>query len=323
MKDYQVKLIAEGTITQIPDSQKVFGALVYLFSERYGSKEATRLTRAILNKEIHFMLSNVIPSGYIPTPQDYLIQETFKKRKTNLKKQYSFIKERCYITENSLKQTLSDSLELEDIYPYISVNIRQQLRTSIDSIRYNIPELENKLYSIPIMAISEINRSKNNEISSTPVSRFSFYFQIDDSELAKNLLELLNQAVLDKGSIVLGKRASQGMNLFQFDKIVNCKSENGKSDLYLNMGMLLPDNIDMGVSTLKLFTSERRPFEMQGGWEKNLEKQYISFIAEGSILTLKGSVKDAGKSIKSPFNKARDIVFGNAYMYPLLVERVV
>lgn len=321
MKDYQVELLSEGTITQIPDSQKVFGALVYLFAEKYGSEEATRLTKAILNKEIYFTLSSVMPYGYLPTPQDYLIEKLTQDNRTNTdiiktKIQYSFIKERSFITYDSLKQAISAPFCNADIYPYIRADVHQQLRASIDSVRYNIPELDSQLFSIPTTVLTEIKQSANGEISSVPVNRFCFNIQIDESKLGEYFFEMFDKAVKDKRSIILGQRASQGMNLFQINNIVRNERMVQEKGIFLNMGMLLPDNIDFEDSTLKLFTSERRPFEMQGGWDKNFEKQFISFIAEGSMIAV-SSIKNAGKSIESPFNKARDIVFGNAYMYPL------
>ena len=308
-----MELISEGSITQIPDSQKVFGALVYLFAERYGNAEATKLTKSILDKNIHIALSNVMPYGYFPTPQDYLIEKLSQESK----EQYSFIKERNYITYDSLAKAISEAFCDAEIYPYISVDVRQQLRASIDSVRYNIPELESNLFSVPTTVLTETKKSANGSISSNPVKRFCFYLQTDGSELGESLLVMLNQAANAKRSIVLGKRASQGMNLFQINSIEEPKLDSQKHNLYLNLGMLLPNNINFEASTLKLFTSERRPFEMQGGWEQNLKKQFISFIAEGSTIAT-SNPNEAGKSIKSPFND-RDIVFGNAYLYPLSI----
>ncbi len=330
MKNYQVELISEGSITQIPDSQKVFGALVYLFAERYGNEEATKLTKAILNKEIHFSLSSVVPYGYLPTPQDYLIEKISRDSKPNTelmktKEQYSFIKERSYITYDSLVKAISEPFDDAEIYPYIGVDVRQQLRASIDSVRYNIPELESNLFSVPTTVLTENKKSADGSISSNPVKRFCFYLQTDESKLGELLLEMLSQSANAKRSIVLGKRASQGMNLFQINNINDIARQERdiqEHGIYLNIGMLLPDNINFEASTLKLFTSERRPFEMQGGWEQNLKKQFISFIAEGSMIAT-DSVHNAGQSIKSPFN-ARDIVFGNAFLHPLsIVERTV
>lgn len=325
MNDYQVDLIAEGSITQIPDSQKVFGALVYLFAEVYGNEEASKLVRAVLKKEeIHMMLSNVMPYGYLPTPQDYLLEKLYQDRdKTKemiLKEQYSNLKARSYIKLEKLRQMITEPFRSADIYPYISVEVRQQLRASIDSIRYDIPELESKLYSIPTTVLSEVEILADGKIKRQPINKFSFYLQIDDSELGEKLLSMLNQAAAKKHSMILGKRASQGMNLFQINKVVKQVQDSQKPQLYLNMGMLLPDQIDFKDSTIKLFTSERRPFVMPGGWERSFDKKFISFIAEGSMIAVENGVVNAGKSLVSPFNKGRDVVFGNAYLYPLVTS---
>lgn len=72
---------------------------------------------------------------------------------------------------------------------------------------------------------------------------------------------------------------------------------------------------------MKLFTSERRPFEMMGGWDKNLPKYYISFIGPGSIIFVCDGLESAGKCVRSPFRKSRDIVFGNAFLYPISLDQ--
>ena len=46
MRDYKIGLELTGAMTQVPDSQKLFGALVYLFAERYGDGSAAKLTKA-------------------------------------------------------------------------------------------------------------------------------------------------------------------------------------------------------------------------------------------------------------------------------------
>ena len=84
--------------------------------------------------------------------------------------------------------------------------------------------------------------------------------------------------------------------------------------------MLLPEKIDFRKSTLKLFTSERRPFTMPGGWKKD-SKYFISFIDSGSIIVLKDKIEQAGKCVRSPFNPKRDIIFGNAFLYPVMLGK--
>lgn len=60
---HQVDVRLTGRITQIPDSQKVFGALVHLYAEYTSSDQATALVTAIKESSKGFMLSNLLPKG--------------------------------------------------------------------------------------------------------------------------------------------------------------------------------------------------------------------------------------------------------------------
>ena len=84
--------------------------------------------------------------------------------------------------------------------------------------------------------------------------------------------------------------------------------------------MLVPEKIDFRKSTLRLFTSERRPFTMPGGWKKD-SKYFISFIDSGSIIAFYDIIEQAGKCVRSPFNQERDIIFGNAFLYPVILGK--
>jgi len=327
MKVYEVQLVSKGSLTQLPDSQKLFGALVYMYSEKYSTNFASELTKKLLNKEIYFSLSNVIPQGYYPTPQDFIIDRLSKNSNeiSTLKEQSSEIKMRSYIPKTELHKIFEGKKNCKEIFPYIKLENHQQLRVFIESNFYNVPELESKLYSVPTVNLLEISLDeKQNEIKK-PVNKFCFYMQADGSDDAVKLLNMLNEAAETKKTVILGKRFSQGLNIFEFQNITEIVEENiddSRANCFLNMGMLLPDKINFKSSTLKLFTSERRPFEMPGGWDKNFIRYYISFIAEGSIIVpLDDERQNAGKSIKSPFNPERDIVFGNAFLYPLHLEK--
>ena len=195
----------------------------------------------------------------------------------------------------------------------------QQLRASLDSARYDIPELDTRLYSVPTVVLSEVWENQEGRKRIEFVKTYSFYLRVDDSGLCRDFLSMLNSATAEKQVVILGKRASQGLNLFKFTTITELKEVNHTGGTFLNTGMLLPDRIDFKSSSLKLFTSERRPFEMPGGWNEGSPKYYISFIAQGSIIKLPEGLGHEGKSIESPFRKNRDIVFGNAYLYPVFM----
>lgn len=322
MKNYKVELVLTGTMTQVPDSQKLFGALVYLFAETYGDARATRLTKAMIDKDIHLALSNVLPDGYLPTPQDYLVDRIAENRggEVSLKNQRAAIKERSYIHSENLKSVLNNPKSCLGSYPYVKQQDFQQLRASIDSVRYDMPELDTRLYSVPTVTLSEISLDKRGKKCERPVHRYCFYLQTDGSDdgLCSDLLGMLGQAAADGQVLILGKRASQGMNRFRIKTVTDQPVSSSEGKLFLNTGMLLPDCIDFKRSSLKLFTSERRPFEMVGGWSEDAPKHYISFIAPGSVIDAPEGLAHAGKSVASYFRKNRDIVFGNAFLYPVL-----
>lgn len=360
VKNYQIILKSDGGITQLPDSQKVFGTLVTMFAQRHGSEKATELVQSVFRKEIHLALSNVMPKNYVPVPTDYLTEllpaekvkinaekqreecreqrwkekvksETGKQsnrkeangqRKENedgksRKMMRSDIKERAFVKLEDLKKMQEHPDKCDQIYPYIKQYDSQQLRASLESVIYSMEGLETKLYTVPVLNLYEIESAQDSKMN--PVTQFCFYLQMNESEPGKKVLEFIDSLAHTETSLIMGKRASQGLNKYRVAGVKEVHLPD--SDTYLNMGMLLPDKIDFSASTLKLFTSERRPFFMPGGWETKARGYFISFIDAGSMIKLPGGIEQAGKSVPSPFYKTRDIVFGNAFLYPIVWGR--
>jgi CRISPR type III-A-associated RAMP protein Csm4 len=320
MKNYRIILKSSGAITQLPDSQKIFGALVSLFAEAHGNDKAAELVKAVINKKMHLALSNVLPLNYFPMPLDYIVDLLAVEflDSSDLKKQREEVKKRAYIRLEDLKNVLRHPEKVVNIDTYIKQNDGQQLRASIESAAYGIQGLETRLYTVPFLKLMEIKNINGREVDD-PVSEFCFYLQMDETEFGKDILEMLNEFIQTKISLILGKRASQGLNKYRVTTIESV--ELSKEEAYLNLGMLLPNQIDYKLSTLKLFTSERRPFSMPGGWNQKCSKYFISFIADGSVILLKNGVEQAGKCVPSPFNRSRDIVFGNAFLYPISLRK--
>ena len=220
---------------------------------------------------------------------------------------------------------MNNPIAPEDIFPYIKLVNSQQLRISIESQRCDIPGLNNRLYSIPSIEPFEITSTEmekdemSGKINKNEVKTFNFYLQWEEkntNELIGKFVEVVKKAVKEKNILILGKRASQGLNTFVFSKYEEVDINYNKNEEVLTMGMLLPNKIDFGKATLKLFTSRRTPFEVVGGWG-NREYQFVSFIAPGSVLTISESVNDIAKSIQSPYAPNRSIVFGNGFLYPI------
>lgn len=321
MRNYKIILKTAGAITQIPDSQKIFGALVTMFAKARGNEKATELVNSVYNKEIHLALSSITPLDYFPMPQDYIVDMMAKNllEGENLKKRRKEVKRRAFVRIEDLERVLQNPEKCAEIYPYIKQSDEQQLRASVESVKYGIEGLETKLYTVPVLKLQEVNKCKEEKETVDSVSEFCFYLQGDESEAVTLLLDIVEELLESGTSLILGKRASQGLNKYQVTAVKPIKLSDTK--YYLNLGMLLPDKINFNDSTLKLFTSERRPFSMPGGWNQNCEKYFISFIDSGSVISLQNGVEQAGKCVPSPFNASRDIVFGNAFLYPIVLKK--
>ena len=88
--------------------------------------------------------------------------------------------------------------------------------------------------------------------------------------------------------------------------------------------MLLPnlDNVDMENSVVDIYTSDRKPFEIE-----NEVSKVISFVTAGSVIKVNNCEIEAytvGKSIDNskynPMYKKNAIIFGNSYLLKLEVD---
>lgn len=311
--NYKITLKSVGGITQLPDSQRIFGALISSYARKNGDEKATGLVQAVYQKTIHLALSNLFPLDYLPMPFDYIVDQLAQNtsEEKSLKERREEVKKRAYIRVEDLKKVFHQPEEACHLFSYVTTCSQQQLRSSVDSALYGIGGLETKLYTVPVTELKEVKETGK----ASTVSEFCFYFQGSGDEITDSMLEHIQEMQNEREKIILGKRASQGLNLYRITAVKSIVLPEKK--YYLNLGMLLPQKIDFDHSYLKLFTSERRPFEMAGGWRKSSGKYFISFIDSGSIVALQDKVEAAGNCVPSPFNRNRDIVFGNAFLYPI------
>ena len=351
MKIYKIQTKLQGDLTQLPDSQKIFGALIYLYADQYGSETATRLVKDIKDKKMVFEVSNMLPFGYFPLPESYLSSCIQKKsalknkeekqhgtsKNKSAKEIYQSMKKRQYVPERSIKYDLvKNPAAIKACCDYISLSTNPQLRTAIDSRVYDLPGLDSTLYSIPRLTVWQMKGNKKNK----SVTDFCFYLKFEEDSNVKNLYQTLIDIKKSQFPLFLGPRASQGMNTFTIQNILEEKIEI-QSSRYLNLGMLLlkhfesdkPEkqtnliqeksamhlkSLDFSKSYFSLFTSERRPYHIAEGWSTSVKKQFISFIQAGSIIYT-DHPKQLGCSIQSPFDPDA-IVFGNSFLYPLKEE---
>jgi len=315
-KHYRTDLRLTGKITQIADSQKVFGALIHRFAEVYSSSEASNLVAQVKNGELHLALSNLLPSDYFPVPHAHLM-DRIAEIDGDSKRLYKLLSKRIYVKAEQLAKLMDNPSAVEEIYPYVHTLSTQQIHASIDSKRFNLPGLDPNLYSVPEIIVTECSMMGRTG-TEREVDCFSFYMAVDDGDEQEKLFKMLLQAKDLNRPFILGPRGSQGMNTFEVMKVeeeVTYLSVEEPGDC-LNLGMLLPNQIDYANSSLKLFTSERRPYNPQGGWEENHHtKRFISFIEAGSLVYAVTG-EDVGRTIESPFY-SRDVVFGQSYVMPV------
>ena len=251
---------------------------------------------------------------------------------------YETVKRMDFIEQNKLKDLLKlieskDKIRVDDLlkFKYIKKN-----RTFIQKFRLEdqikgLPGIPNVAYSLPILSFE-------NQVGNLQ-SQFSFFVEVREGTCISRTLEAMNERldsakkgkdIFERGiTCFLGGKASSGYNEYRIYSIEKSKEAEGlrqvfADDRYLNIGMLLPnfDKIEAEMSVLDIYTSDRKPFEI----EYEIPK-VISFITTGSVIKLKQDKTDlyeVGKSIDNsrynPMYKKNAIIFGNSYLVKLEVN---
>ena len=320
MHTYKVTVKSLGRITQLPDSQKIFGAIVYLLSNHLEQEKISRFVSEISDNKYIFMVSNLMPEGYLPTP--------YGDVENGDKQVYQEVKEKKFIRKESLQKSI------RSIDKFVKVEENQDAKYRISNEFFDIPGLNNDLFSIPTVKLLEIIQRGSKVDIIQEVIAFDFYLAFnEENEITTKLLELLRQLESDKDIFLYGQKASHGYNTYQIDEInpvFDLSWE--KPECFLNIGMFLPNEknqvIDYPSSKLKIFTSERRPYQMGVGQGKfDRDNNFISFVEAGSVIKFETNsddsiidkLKQAGKSVDSPYQSGNEkrIVFGQSFLYPL------
>jgi hypothetical protein len=303
----EIFLESQGKITQLPDSQRIFGKLIYKFSESSGYMKARKFVSLVKTKEIFCMVSNFYPKDYIFTPfVEYGNKEIYKSIKDK-----KFIKTKNIFIDDNLN--VSKLCEASYVISKKHSQQRSSLINQRDILTFGY---ENELFTVPYITY-------NTNIEGRVIKNFIFNIYIKcetkyDS-LVEEFLKMINN-LKEEEYHSFGKRSSQGYNVYKVIKICDIRNKIQEKSYYLNMGMLLPDfsAIDIQNSVLKIYTSERRPYSQIGFWDKkNFIPYFISFIMPGSIIKLKNgkNIQNVGKCIESEYDKSKDsIIFGNSYL---------
>ena len=251
---------------------------------------------------------------------------------------YETVKKMDFIEQNQLKELLKlgesrDEIRVDDLlkFKYIKKNQTFIQKFRLENQIKQLPGIPNVAYSLPILSFE--NQAGNLQ------RQFSFFVEVNKETCISKTLEAMKENLdFDKNTkdiskcgipCFLGGKGSSGYNEYSIYNIEKLSVDEDSlktsiSESYLNMGMLLPnfDKIDVEKSVLDIYTSDRKPFEIEYEVLK-----VISFINVGSVIKLRQDKIDlfkVGKSIDNskynPMYKKNAIVFGNSYLVKLEVN---
>ena len=310
MKKYLINLKVASDITSFPDSQKIFGWLIYQIKKYESEENITKLVNNIYEKKIKCMISNVLPKGFIPMPKEYVIDKFGDKSKEI----YEKIKKIDFIKKEDMKKILNNEVELKNFKDYLRQKQSYIQKFRLENQFHNLVGLENKAYTVPIVKII-------NESTEEIVTDFIIMIKTDSDMIIK-WLENIKNAQENEGNdeeVYLGPKGSQGYNRFIRGKVEIKEEKNSeKANFYLNVGMLLPNSINYKKSYIDLHISDRKAFEIT-----EEAKKVIGFINVGSVIYSEGENFNIGKSIQNKYNilYKNAIVFGNSYLEALDSEK--
>lgn len=200
---------------------------------------------------------------------------------------------------------------------YVKLKYYPQQRLGIGNVIDGIPTVKSNLYSTPKIHVLRKQEGKSEKGETVKSFVFFIYIQNIEEEKRRKFLKMLKDSCVEKEILLLGRRTSQGNNIYRMQHFEIEESAEPETALYLNLGKLLPSQIEYESSYLELFTSERKPFHMDLALDKSWnDKCFLSFLGEGSVICKKNSFFNTGKSIENPFNKGT-IVFGNSFLLPI------
>ncbi len=237
---------------------------------------------------------------------------------------YETIKSMDFIKQDELKKFLNLSEKNEKIsievlknYQYIKKKQTFIQKFRLENQIQELPGMPNVAYALPILSFE----NQKGEIQKD----FSFFVRAPkESCLAKGLEGMQTSLQNHDISCFLGAKGSSGYNKYQISSVEVLDEQESKgvsNTAYLNLGVLLPNfnNIDVEHSFLDIYTSDRKPFEIE-----NEIPKVISFVTAGSVIQVRDDGTDlyqVGKSIDNskynPLYKKNAIIFGNAYLIGL------
>lgn len=175
---YEVKLKKIGEMTTLPDSQRLFGFLINNSKKYCSEVEISSFVRDVRERKQKCMISNLVPSGYYPTPKDLVMKNLQCRLKKNQEEIINFEKEQMELKSKS--ETIVENLK--------EINNKKKANSEEKKLNKELAELKSNLEEIKVCFnknSEHINNISSKNIYET-IKKMDF---IDQSQL-KELLKL-------------------------------------------------------------------------------------------------------------------------------------
>lgn len=258
MQVYKVNLKSLGKITKLPDSQQIFGALIYRLVDL--GKDDAYIAEIFAQIQIK-QVSNLIPEGYIPNI--YAWDDSVYSTQIG-EVQY-------HLQNDGYKSNTGKGYKDNQYQTAIGNNKQLRIQSTFKDMN-NTSQIEDGnggVFSQNYLKVLEDNEIKRD-----------YFFLIECTEkLYQDLFEVADSEVV---VFRLGARASRGMNMYEVERCSEVTLLSG-STTYMNIGMLGLNNtkcFDIEKSHLRTYHSKRK------GYIDYKSEANITYIAEGSVIQL-------------------------------------
>ena len=183
---YEVKLKKIGEMTTLPDSQRLFGFLINNSKKYCSEVEISSFVRDVREQKQKCMISNLVPSGYYPTPKDLVMKNLQGRLKKNQEEIINFEKEQMELKSKS--ETIAENLIVKNNEKKANGGENKLNSEEKKKLNNEITDLKSKLEEIKVCFnknSEHINNISSKNIYET-IKKMDF---IDQSQL-KELLKL-------------------------------------------------------------------------------------------------------------------------------------
>ena len=150
---YEIKLKKIGEMTTLPDSQRLFGFLINNSKKYCSEDEISAFVKGVRDQKEKCMISSILPTGYYPTPKEFVMQ--------NLQKRLVKNNEEIKLLEEKQKQIKkeSDSLIRDTINKKKKEKSKKNLKSAIEDLKTDYNNISYAINNLSAKRIYETIKS--------------------------------------------------------------------------------------------------------------------------------------------------------------------